>query len=164
MATSRLVLDLDDRRRGSRSLDRDACLIGVAVTEDLSGSCGKSHAREERSISYVPQNKDAGQRRGTDLRYSPTTTNVRNMIDHLLGRPNPSWKRLQVCLRSRIIRCALTPRAVRDQVFFVVFFWLWRILHGNPDGPRILWIRRANRLLSSYTDPKLQMSSHQLFL
>ena len=49
-------------------------------------------------------------------------------------------------------------------VFFVVFFWLWRILHGNPDGPRILWIRRANRLLSSYTDPKPQMSSHQLFL
>lgn len=33
------------------------------------------------------------------------------------------------------------------QVFLVITFWVWRILHGNPGGPRLLWLRRANRLL-----------------
>ncbi|EKM54507.1 uncharacterized protein PHACADRAFT_123634 [Phanerochaete carnosa HHB-10118-sp] len=61
------------------------------------------------------------------------------MIDHFMGRPNPSWKRLQV--------------------FLVVFFWIWRILYGNPGGPRILWLRRANRLLRQFTPWQLIVST-----
>ncbi|KZT08360.1 alpha/beta-hydrolase [Laetiporus sulphureus 93-53] len=61
------------------------------------------------------------------------------MIDHLLGRPNPSWKRIQVVL--------------------VIFFWLWRILRGNPGGPRLLWIRRANRALRRFTPWQLVVST-----
>ncbi|GJE92194.1 hypothetical protein PsYK624_083470 [Phanerochaete sordida] len=61
------------------------------------------------------------------------------MIDHLLGRPSPSWKRLQV--------------------FLVIFFWIWRILHGNPGGPRILWLRRANRALQRFTPWQLVVST-----
>lgn len=36
----------------------------------------------------------------------------------------------------------------RHQVFLIVFFWLWRISNGAPDGPRIFYIRRINRFLS----------------
>ncbi|KAG8764080.1 hypothetical protein FRC12_008291, partial [Ceratobasidium sp. 428] len=53
------------------------------------------------------------------------------MIDHILGRPSPSWK--------------------RTQVFLVLFFWTWRLARGNRDGPRVLWIRRFNRLLARFT-------------
>ncbi|CAL1707366.1 unnamed protein product [Somion occarium] len=61
------------------------------------------------------------------------------MIDHLFGRPKPSWKRFQV--------------------FFVIIFWLWRILHDNPHGPRVLWLRRANRLLRQFTPWQLIVST-----
>ncbi|OCH95128.1 alpha/beta-hydrolase [Obba rivulosa] len=61
------------------------------------------------------------------------------MIDHILGRPSPYWK--------------------RAQVFLVIFFWLWRIFNGNPDGPRILWLRRANRLLKKFTPWQLVVST-----
>ncbi|KAI0081324.1 alpha/beta-hydrolase [Panus rudis PR-1116 ss-1] len=61
------------------------------------------------------------------------------MIDHLFGRPSPSWKRFQV--------------------FLVIFFWLWRILYGNPDGPRVLWLRRCNRLLKRFTPWQLIVST-----
>ncbi|KAK7687173.1 hypothetical protein QCA50_009677 [Cerrena zonata] len=61
------------------------------------------------------------------------------MIDHILGRPSPSWKRFQV--------------------FFVIVFWFWRILNGNPNGPRILWLRRANRLLRQFTPWQLIVST-----
>ncbi|OBZ68289.1 Hormone-sensitive lipase [Grifola frondosa] len=61
------------------------------------------------------------------------------MIDHLLGRPSLSWK--------------------RTQVFFVIIFWFWRILRGNPRGPRILWIRRANRALRRFTPWQLVVST-----
>ncbi|KAJ6625455.1 hormone-sensitive lipase [Mycena sp. CBHHK59/15] len=53
------------------------------------------------------------------------------MIDHLFGRPNPHWK--------------------RAQVFLIIFFWLWRILRGNPTGPQILWLKSANRRLRRFT-------------
>ncbi|KAG9097592.1 hypothetical protein FRC06_007386 [Ceratobasidium sp. 370] len=53
------------------------------------------------------------------------------MIDHILGRPSPSWKRTQVSL--------------------VLLFWMWRLARGNRHGPRILWIRRLNRLLLRFT-------------
>ncbi|CAE7078876.1 unnamed protein product [Rhizoctonia solani] len=53
------------------------------------------------------------------------------MIDHILGRPSPSWK--------------------RTQVFLVLLFWILRLLRGNRDGPRILYIRRLNRLLARFT-------------
>ncbi|KEP55388.1 alpha/beta-hydrolase [Rhizoctonia solani 123E] len=53
------------------------------------------------------------------------------MIDHIVGRPSPSWK--------------------RTQVFLVLLFWILRLLRGNRDGPRILYIRRLNRLLSRFT-------------
>ncbi|KAL6310381.1 Alpha/Beta hydrolase protein [Sparassis latifolia] len=61
------------------------------------------------------------------------------MIDHLLGSPSPSWK--------------------RSQVFIVIIFWLWRILHGNPNGPSILWMRRANRVLKRFTPWQLVVST-----
>ncbi|KAI0790793.1 Alpha/Beta hydrolase protein [Abortiporus biennis] len=61
------------------------------------------------------------------------------MIDHILGRPSPSWKRFQV--------------------FFVIFFWLWRILHGDPNGPRVLWLRKANRILKRFTPWQLIVST-----
>ncbi|KAH9948538.1 alpha/beta-hydrolase [Amylocystis lapponica] len=61
------------------------------------------------------------------------------MIDHLFGSPSPSWK--------------------RTQVFLVIFFWSWRILRGNPDGPRILWLRRANKALKRFTPLQLIVST-----
>ena len=38
----------------------------------------------------------------------------------------------------------------RDQVILVVIFWFWRILQGDPNGPRLFWLRRANRALRTY--------------
>ncbi|KAH9935329.1 Alpha/Beta hydrolase protein [Fomitopsis serialis] len=61
------------------------------------------------------------------------------MIDHLLGRPSPSWKRVQV--------------------FLVIIFWVWRVLQGNPGGPRLLWLRRANRALERFTPWQLVVST-----
>ncbi|KAI0630337.1 alpha/beta-hydrolase [Trametes polyzona] len=61
------------------------------------------------------------------------------MIDHLLGRPSISWKRTQVIL--------------------VIIFWFWRILRGDPSGPRFLWIRRANRALQRFTPWQLIVST-----
>ncbi|KAH0588932.1 Hormone-sensitive lipase [Termitomyces sp. J132] len=61
------------------------------------------------------------------------------MIDHLVGRPNPSWK--------------------RTQVFLVIFFWLWRIIRGNSRPPRIAWLRSANRILQRYTPWQIIVST-----
>ncbi|KAI0358414.1 alpha/beta-hydrolase [Trametes cingulata] len=61
------------------------------------------------------------------------------MIDHLLGRPSIGWKRTQVIL--------------------VIIFWFWRILRGDPNGPRLLWIRRANRALHKFTPWQLIVST-----
>ncbi|KAI9062923.1 alpha/beta-hydrolase [Trametes sanguinea] len=61
------------------------------------------------------------------------------MIDHLLGRPSVGWKRTQVIL--------------------VIVFWFWRILRGDPNGPRFLWIRRANKALRRYTPWQLIVST-----
>ncbi|TFK93752.1 alpha/beta-hydrolase [Polyporus arcularius HHB13444] len=61
------------------------------------------------------------------------------MIDHLLGRPSISWRRTQVVL--------------------VIIFWFWRVLRGDPSGPRLLWIRRANRALKQYTPWQIIVST-----
>ncbi|CAA7261696.1 unnamed protein product [Cyclocybe aegerita] len=61
------------------------------------------------------------------------------MIDHLVGRPNPSWK--------------------RTQVFLVIIFWLWRILRGNSGPPRILWLTKANRAMRRFTPWQLIAST-----
>ncbi|ETW80598.1 Esterase/Lipase [Heterobasidion irregulare TC 32-1] len=61
------------------------------------------------------------------------------MIDHLIGRPSPSWK--------------------RAQVFLVLFFWVWRIVWGNPTGPRVLFLRRANRMLQRFTPWQIVVST-----
>ncbi|KAF8210542.1 hormone-sensitive lipase [Mycena galopus ATCC 62051] len=53
------------------------------------------------------------------------------MIDHLFGRPNPSWK--------------------RAQVFLIIIFWIWRILAGNRRGLPLLWLRSANKRLQRFT-------------
>jgi hypothetical protein len=50
-------------------------------------------------------------------------------------------------LRPRVVHPAYR-RALLLQVFLVMFFWLWRISNGAPDGPRLLYIRRINRFLS----------------
>ncbi|KAH9858745.1 Alpha/Beta hydrolase protein [Lenzites betulinus] len=61
------------------------------------------------------------------------------MIDHLLGRPSVSWKRTQVIL--------------------VIVFWFWRILRGDPKGPKFLWLRHANRALHRFTPWQLIVST-----
>ncbi|KZP34361.1 alpha/beta-hydrolase [Athelia psychrophila] len=61
------------------------------------------------------------------------------MIDHLVGKPNPSWK--------------------RTQVFLVILFWTYRILRGESTAPRYLWLRKANRALSHFTPWQLVAST-----
>ncbi|KZT26689.1 alpha/beta-hydrolase [Neolentinus lepideus HHB14362 ss-1] len=61
------------------------------------------------------------------------------MLDHLLGRPSPSWK--------------------RAKVFLVLCFWLWQIMRGHESGPRLLWIRRANRRLQRFTPWQIIVST-----
>ncbi|KAJ7091212.1 Alpha/Beta hydrolase protein [Mycena epipterygia] len=61
------------------------------------------------------------------------------MIDHIFGRPSPYWK--------------------RTQVFLIIFFWLWRILRGNPNGPPLLWIKAVNRRLKHFTPWQLVAST-----
>ncbi|EAU91714.1 hormone-sensitive lipase [Coprinopsis cinerea okayama7 len=61
------------------------------------------------------------------------------MIDHLVGRPNPSWK--------------------RTQVFLVILFWLWRIVRGASGPPRILFLPRANRALQRFTPWQIILST-----
>lgn len=61
------------------------------------------------------------------------------MIDHLVGRPNPSWK--------------------RTQVFLVIIFWLWRIVRGNSGPPRILWLPRFNKTLQRFTPWQIVLST-----
>ncbi|KAF8125003.1 Alpha/Beta hydrolase protein [Boletus edulis] len=61
------------------------------------------------------------------------------MIDHLLGRPNPSWK--------------------RTQVFLVTFFWIWRLVYGNPGAPRFLWLRQLNRKLQRFSPWQIIVST-----
>ncbi|KIY50479.1 alpha/beta-hydrolase [Fistulina hepatica ATCC 64428] len=53
------------------------------------------------------------------------------MIDHLAGRPSPSWK--------------------RTQVFLVILFWTWRILCGSKRGPKPL--RALNDILHRRFSP-----------
>ncbi|TRM69386.1 Alpha/Beta hydrolase protein [Schizophyllum amplum] len=60
------------------------------------------------------------------------------MIDHLVGRPSPSWK--------------------RTQVFLVIFFWLWQVLRGSSRGPRIQLLRRLNERLGRFTPWQLIVS------
>ncbi|GAW04271.1 hormone-sensitive lipase [Lentinula edodes] len=61
------------------------------------------------------------------------------MIDHLVGRPSPSWK--------------------RAQVFLVIFFWLWRIIRGGSGPPRLFWLKSANRFLQKFTPWQLIVST-----
>jgi multisubunit Na+/H+ antiporter MnhF subunit len=35
------------------------------------------------------------------------------------------------------------------QVFLVILFWLWRIVRGNSGPPRVLWLTKVNRAISS---------------
>ncbi|EJD35293.1 alpha/beta-hydrolase [Auricularia subglabra TFB-10046 SS5] len=53
------------------------------------------------------------------------------MIDHIIGKPSPSYK--------------------RSQVFLVMLFWVWRIVSGDRRGPRILWLRSLNRALCTFS-------------
>ncbi|KAF8639568.1 hypothetical protein AX17_001470 [Amanita inopinata Kibby_2008] len=61
------------------------------------------------------------------------------MIDHVLGRPNPSWK--------------------RSQVFLVIIFWMWRIIRGSAGPPRMLWLKSVNRLLKRFTPWQIILST-----
>ncbi|TCD71587.1 hypothetical protein EIP91_007334 [Steccherinum ochraceum] len=53
--------------------------------------------------------------------------------------------------------CQFNP--TRVQVFLVIFFWVWRIIYGNPGGPRLLWLRRVNRLLQRFTPWQIIVST-----
>ncbi|KAF8650416.1 hypothetical protein AX16_005222 [Volvariella volvacea WC 439] len=61
------------------------------------------------------------------------------MIDHLVGRPSPSWK--------------------RTQVFLVILFWLWRIMRGNAGPPRMRWLKNVNKRLRIYTPWQIILST-----
>ncbi|KAK2464247.1 hypothetical protein APHAL10511_003704 [Amanita phalloides] len=61
------------------------------------------------------------------------------MIDHILGRPNPSWKRAQVLV--------------------IVTFWLWRIIRGNNNPSRFLWFRKLNAYLRHFTPYQIILST-----
>jgi hypothetical protein len=68
-------------------------------------------------------------------------------------------KSLQCAHSEALAQWPDTERRDLSQVFLVIIFWLFRILHGDPSGPRLLWLRRANRLLrtSSHTLPRLRI-------
>ncbi|PLW17512.1 hypothetical protein PCANC_08016 [Puccinia coronata f. sp. avenae] len=51
------------------------------------------------------------------------------MIDHLLGRPSPSWRRTQVIL--------------------VLLFWAWRLRSGDPSGPA--GVKQLNNRFKRFT-------------
>ena len=36
------------------------------------------------------------------------------------------------------------------QVILVIFFWIWKIVHGDPHAPRFLWLRKINRSLRMF--------------
>ncbi|GAA5864223.1 hypothetical protein JCM3774_001261 [Rhodotorula dairenensis] len=55
------------------------------------------------------------------------------MLDQIAGRPSPSWR--------------------RSQVWLVLLFWLSRFYLSPSRGPRILWLRRLNRLLAGKFTP-----------
>ncbi|KAF9469919.1 Alpha/Beta hydrolase protein [Collybia nuda] len=61
------------------------------------------------------------------------------MIDHLVGRPNPSWK--------------------RTQVFLVILFWLWRIVRGNARPPHIVWLKKADKALGRFSPWQIIVST-----
>lgn len=45
------------------------------------------------------------------------------------------------------------------QVFLVILFWISRIVVGNPSAPRILYLRRINRVLARFTPWQLILST-----
>ena len=61
-------------------------------------------------------------------------------------------------------RCSPSSNAIAtlicDQVFIVIFFWLWRIVKGNSGPPRLLWLSRANRFLRTSYLPRSQRRIH----
>ncbi|EKM80690.1 hypothetical protein AGABI1DRAFT_71161 [Agaricus bisporus var. burnettii JB137-S8] len=61
------------------------------------------------------------------------------MFDHIFGRPSPSWK--------------------RNQVFLVLFFWIWRIIKAKKGPPKILWLPRLNRRLQRFTPWQIILST-----
>ncbi|GAA6014975.1 hypothetical protein JCM11491_002379 [Sporobolomyces phaffii] len=61
------------------------------------------------------------------------------MLDQLAGRPSPSWR--------------------RSQVFLVLVFWISRIVLTSRNGPRFLYLRRVNSLLSRFTPWQLVLST-----
>ncbi|KAF8348323.1 Alpha/Beta hydrolase protein [Amanita rubescens] len=60
------------------------------------------------------------------------------MIDHIIGRPNPSWK--------------------RAQVLTIIIFWIWRIVRGNTAS-QVLWLRRLNTTLKRFTPYQIILST-----
>lgn len=72
------------------------------------------------------------------------------MIDHIFGRPSPSWKRTQVGVQSNRCRCRSSTSGYTHadaQVFFVLLFWIWRLVYGREVPPRLIWLRKMNRAL-----------------
>ncbi|GAA5999737.1 hypothetical protein JCM10207_005885 [Rhodosporidiobolus poonsookiae] len=61
------------------------------------------------------------------------------MLDQLVGKPSPSWR--------------------RTQVFLVLLFWLSRLALGPRTGPRLFFLRRLNRFLSRFTPWQVILST-----
>lgn len=41
------------------------------------------------------------------------------------------------------------PSSPNHQVLFVLIFWIWRLAYGRETPPRLLWLRKINRILGS---------------
>lgn len=78
------------------------------------------------------------------------------MIDHLIGRPSPSWKRAQVSFAVISLHLHIS---LPSQVFLVIIFWVWRIAGGNPEPPKILWLSKLNRALR-----EIPLISHCIYI
>ncbi|CDR40286.1 hypothetical protein NBRC10512_007665 [Rhodotorula toruloides] len=86
------------------------------------------------------------------------------MLDQLAGKPSPSWRRSQVRWPPHLISGTTSPdRALTpswgSQVGLVLLFWISRILLSPAKGPRVLYLRRLNRLLARFTPWQIILST-----
>ncbi|TFY71176.1 hypothetical protein EVG20_g1821 [Dentipellis fragilis] len=150
------------------------CRRRRSTTDDLR-SCGRraqSHANASQQVLWTYSESSPPAARAP---FAPPASRhpslqppgSAKMIDHLAGRPNPSWKRAQVSLLRRrcilhlssALNVPLRAIAAGDQVVLVIIFWLWRILGGDPNGPRMFYIRRANRAIKRFTPWQIVVST-----
>ncbi|KAF8628907.1 hypothetical protein AX15_003688 [Amanita polypyramis BW_CC] len=45
------------------------------------------------------------------------------------------------------------------QVLFVIIFWTWRVVRGNAGFPRVLWLKKLNKLLKHFTSYQIVLTT-----